>query len=257
MEAVDGKATKRNVDDSEFLQRKATRSQMRKRKIHHKRLQGALMTSVEPDDTVLLQEKDIHDRVWRHNNSPGRSWHARVHQQFIGLTHRDMMMRMGGQTYTTASQHRVRAMPDERPDHIKYAGLPSSLDWTAKKKDDKTVNYDSTPVQQGSCGSCYIFATISVAQSRFLLETGKRVAMSVQEVLSCSAYNQGCDGGYPLLAGMHGRDYGFVSESDREYSATNEGCNRASAAEHDRELIQSHGKGEQLFFVCCGVYYYV
>ena len=33
--------------------------------------------------------------------------------------------------------------------------------------------------------------------------------LSVSGSLSCSRYNQGCNGGYPFLVGKHGHDVGF------------------------------------------------
>ena len=42
---------------------------------------------------------------------------------------------------------------------------------------------------------------------------GKAPIYSVNNAVSCSAYNQGCDGGYPILVFAHGKDFGFVSNS--------------------------------------------
>ena len=53
-----------------------------------------------------------------------------------------------------------------------------------------------------------------------MLEARARVAsanleqplLSVQDVVSCSPYSQGCDGGFPYLVGKYLHDYGVVSE---------------------------------------------
>lgn len=39
------------------------------------------------------------------------------------------------------------------------------------------------------------------------------ITLSTQDIVSCSKYSQGCEGGFPyLIAGKYGQDYGFVAE---------------------------------------------
>jgi cathepsin C len=42
--------------------------------------------------------------------------------------------------------------------------------------------------------------------------------------VSCSVYNQGCDGGYPLLVSKHGQDYGLVPSNCMPYTGTDGEC---------------------------------
>ena len=52
-------------------------------------------------------------------------------------------------------------------------------------------------------------------ESRIAIASGgrERPSLSVQEVLSCSPYSQGCLGGFPYLVGKYLADNGVVSES--------------------------------------------
>jgi cathepsin C len=48
--------------------------------------------------------------------------------------------------------------------------------------------------------------------------------VSAQAVVSCSAYNQGCDGGYPYLVGKFAKDVGMVPAVCMKYTAQNSAC---------------------------------
>lgn len=91
----------------------------------------------------------------------------------------------------------MRAAHDERPDQLKYAGLPSAWDW----RDVNGVNYVPPARTQGACGACYVIAAVGMLESRLAIASGgrERPTLSVQEVLSCSPYSQGCLGGFPYL----------------------------------------------------------
>jgi len=66
---------------------------------------------------------------------------------------------------------------------------------------------------QGRCGSCYAFAIAAASEGRLNMQTGKRMLLSPQSMLSCSVTNQGCNGGYPYLLAKHAHEHGLVPES--------------------------------------------
>ena len=65
-----------------------------------------------------------------------------------------------------------------------------------------------------SCGSCYAFSTLAMVEARIRIATNgqQNDTLSVLDVVSCSPYSQGCDGGFPYLVGKYLHDYGVVSE---------------------------------------------
>ena len=71
--------------------------------------------------------------------------------------------------------------------------LPEEFDW--RNVDGK--NYVSPVRNQGSCGSCYAFGTLAMfeARVRILSNNTKTPVFSPQDVVSCSPYSQGCEGG--------------------------------------------------------------
>lgn len=83
---------------------------------------------------------------------------------------------------------------------------------------------------QGSCGSCYAASTLSMLESRVVkkyphlvnnnnINGNNSYKLSIDYILECSVYNQGCDGGYSYLVLKTGYENGLVS--DKCYSSNN------------------------------------
>jgi cathepsin C len=101
--------------------------------------------------------------------------------------------------------------------------FPQKFDW----RDMNGVNYDSPVRKQGECGSCYAISAITVLESRIRIKTGNKYKpiLSPSSVISCSRYNQGCNGGYPYLVGKHAKEFGFVEEKCQVYDQKDNYCN--------------------------------
>ncbi|KAM4702105.1 dipeptidyl peptidase 1-like [Discoglossus pictus] len=56
---------------------------------------------------------------------------------------------------------------------------------------------------------------------RVFTNNHQKPTLSPPQVVSCSNYSQGCNGGFPyLIAGKYGQDFGIVEESDFPYTGT-------------------------------------
>ncbi|KAK2961834.1 putative Dipeptidyl peptidase 1 [Blattamonas nauphoetae] len=75
------------------------------------------------------------------------------------------------------------------------AAAPAALDW----RNVSNVDYVSGVYSQLKCGSCYSFAAFQALEARLKIASKGRidVSLSEMEVVACSVYSQGCDGGYP------------------------------------------------------------
>ena len=96
--------------------------------------------------------------------------------------------------------------------------LPKSIDWT----NFEGRNFVSPVRNQGSCGSCYAFASMALVEARIRIASNltNQVILSTQDPVSCSEYAQGCDGGFPyLIAGKYGEDFGLVPEECFPYES--------------------------------------
>jgi cathepsin C len=112
--------------------------------------------------------------------------------------------------------HRPKPAPITSRAKFLSEQLPESFDW----RNVSGVNYISPVRNQGSCGSCYAFASMALLESRYRIMTNnlERLVFSPQDVVQCSEYSQGCDGGFPyLIAGKYGEDFGVVPETCNPY----------------------------------------
>jgi C1A family cysteine protease len=70
--------------------------------------------------------------------------------------------------------------------------LPKEFDWTKIKPECFTP-----VINQSNCGSCFIFATVSVLEERICIHSAGKVLvnLSQQDVLSCDTNHDKCNGG--------------------------------------------------------------
>jgi len=82
--------------------------------------------------------------------------------------------------------------------------------------------------RQNSCGSCYVFSTVSSLESRLRILTNNQdqTEFSRQFPLSCSFYTEGCDGGYPILVGKFFKEFEIVPEECFKYESRDVPCNQ-------------------------------
>lgn len=166
-----------------------------------------------------------------HNSDSNSLWKAGVHEQFLSKRMSDMHKLLGKHQKRVFSEkhHMGTRSKASRTSAAIPKDLPESLDW----RNYNGVNYDSPVKNQGNCGSCYSMASIYAAETRvrILTKNRHRPSLSTQQVVSCSIYNQGCDGGYPFLVGKHGYDHGFVPESCFPYVGGDEVCRLVRSAD--------------------------
>ena len=114
---------------------------------------------------------------------------------------------------------RPRAVRDDRPDAIKYAGLPEAFDWSATHG----TSFIEPMRDQLTCGSCFAFAGTSMLAARARIKNdtlnAANLMLSPQAVVSCSGYAQGCDGGFPYLVAKQAIDFGIPTDPCFPYEA--------------------------------------
>lgn len=179
--------------------------------------------------------------LYKHNldfidviNTVQDSWRAVAYPELEQYTLQELLYRAGG----PASRIPMRVRPSPvTADLAKMAtSLPEHWDW----RNVDGVNFVSPVRNQASCGSCYSFATMGMleARVRILTNNTQSPVLSPQQVVSCSEYSQGCDGGFPYLIGKYVQDFGIVDESCFPYVAKDspcglpQNCRREYAAEY-------------------------
>ncbi|XP_055752667.1 dipeptidyl peptidase 1-like [Salvelinus fontinalis] len=166
-------------------------------------------------------------RSYKHNldfidsiNVAQSSWKATAYSEHETYTLQQLMHRAGGPA--SHIPRRVGPAPVTATLAKMAAGLPERWDW----RDVNGVNYLSPVRNQASCGSCYSFALMGMLEARVRLQTNNTETpiFSPQQVVSCSQYSQGCDGGFPYLIGKYVQDFGIVEESCYPYAGTDSPC---------------------------------
>jgi cathepsin C len=161
------------------------------------------------------------DFVEQINNST-KLWQATHYPELEGMSLGERLQRAGGVPKygrfpfpsTTPASHKVL---------LKANQLPDRFDW----RDVSGDSYVSPVRNQGGCGSCYAFSSMGMLEARYRLLTNntKQPVFSPQDVVSCSEYAQGCEGGFPyLIAGKYGEDFGVVEETCYPYRAHDSTC---------------------------------
>jgi cathepsin C len=174
-----------------------------------------------------------HDLV-EHINSKKTTWKAKVYPEFAGLKMEQLHAMGGGKTFHPP-HYRAPTVSDlgegmDSNDEDDISKLPRHIDW----RNHDGQSYVSPVINQGNCGSCYAVAVTDMIESRIRVKTKNRVKsnLSVQKVLSCSQYSQGCKGGFPFLVGKFSQDYGMSSASEMPYSGHGDVTCKANA-KHD------------------------
>jgi C1A family cysteine protease/putative hemolysin len=114
------------------------------------------------------------------------------------------------------------------------ASVPSSFDWRTKDN----ANWLSSVKNQASCGSCWAFASVSVAEAAIKIRSnnpGMNPDLSEQDVLSCSGSGT-CNGGDSSGALTFVADNGIVDEACHPYTTNDAACSSGRCADWQSHL---------------------
>lgn len=116
---------------------------------------------------------------------------------------------------------------------------PYINDWDWRNRHGK--NWISPVTNQGSCGSCWAFASTGAVEAMVNVFFNQQINLdlSEQDVLSCSGAG-GCSGGYPGIALDYIKNTGVVDENAFPYGAADLACSEKSGSPEQR--IQIDGK---------------
>jgi len=96
---------------------------------------------------------------------------------------------------------------------LDVSNLATSYDW----RDHGAVNAIK---DQGQCGSCWAFSTVANIEGVGMVETGKLLDLSEQQLVDCDTQDGGCQGGLPSTAFQYMIDQGMGLEGESAYPYT-------------------------------------
>ncbi|KJE95476.1 cathepsin C [Capsaspora owczarzaki ATCC 30864] len=152
-------------------------------------------------------------------NAAQNLWTAGPNPALVGRPMREVQAMAGRKLKTSVEAHlppaKLRTAAKASADA--FAAYPAELNW----RNVSGIDYVGPMRDQLSCGSCYAFSGTEMLQARIRVKSQNKLTplLSPQRVVSCSAYSQGCDGGFEYLVSKFGQDYGFVDESCFPYQS--------------------------------------
>ncbi len=108
----------------------------------------------------------------------------------------------------------------------KKSNLKSNENYGMPENFLKWVPYMSEPRNQGHCGSCYAVSTLNMLESRLRIKHKIEEKLSLDHVINCSVYNQGCDGGYSYLVLKFGHELEMIPEKCENHSSGAYSCHK-------------------------------
>jgi len=163
-----------------------------------------------------------HSKVVERINLSNLSWSATVYKEYEGKTIAELnniagkkknkggLFLLEGKSFNNSSRkNNLRKLLNQGSSSIKEST-------NTKNKTVDYANLMSSARSQGGCGSCYAAATLSMIEARLkknykqLRNTNFRI--SLDHIMECSVYNQGCDGGYSYLTMKFGHENGFLNK---------------------------------------------
>ncbi|XP_072258360.1 cathepsin 8-like [Pyxicephalus adspersus] len=167
-----------------------------------------------------LEEEESRRKAWEDNWHMVQNHNAQADQGLstfrMGMNH---FADMTAETLNSRSCLFDTEVPDNVPrkTYESHNNLPEHVDW----RDSKCV----TPArQQGTCGSCWAFATVGAIESRLCLKNHKLESLSEQQLVDCDPEDGGCCGGFPIAALMYSEMNGIMKAEDYEYAGKKMAC---------------------------------
>jgi xylem cysteine proteinase len=122
----------------------------------------------------------------------------------------------------------VSVKPSDLHRSLRSTGLFKEVEATEGVKDPQNVDWTSKmrPVRnQGGCGSCWAFTTMSVVEGHYNIKVGPLTDwFSTQQLVDCDLTNNGCNGGWFSGALKYLVKNAPVSEADYPYKGVAQSC---------------------------------
>jgi len=168
------------------------------------------------------------EEIERHNANPSAMYQKGINK-FTDMTHEELKTFRG----YNAKMHGTMLGADNPcvagQLAARVGALPDSVDWRTVKPAVVSPVKD-----QGSCGSCWAFATAETVESSLAIATGNLTILSPQNVVSCTPNPDncggtgGCNGAIAELGFTYIKNKGIATEADWPYKATTGVCNETA-----------------------------
>ncbi|EGR34799.1 hypothetical protein IMG5_001760 [Ichthyophthirius multifiliis] len=176
---------------------------------------------VQPDEDILYeqiqkQEDKLYEQIQKQDNKlyeQIQKQEDKLYEQVTELNQKNKTWEAGINTIMPNKNTQQRKKGKKK---YKYFSLQDLSDLP---KEFSLKEYLDEPSSQKQCGSCYVIATVNMLNARLRIKYGKHIndKISMQHILDCSFFSQGCQGGYVYQIGKFGYDYFLISEEEMPY----------------------------------------
>jgi len=159
-------------------------------------------------------------------NGEGLSYKLRLNQ-FGDMNEDEFRKYVHGPSGSCVRPPKSKESNNKLAKNIKSPNAPASIDWT----DYNGYDYVTPVKNQGSCGSCWAFATTGSLECRYAINKGELISLSEQQLVDCSdSYgNYGCDGGWWYNAYAYIEAVGgLCTESEYPYLGVDSTCQQST-----------------------------
>lgn len=164
-----------------------------------------------------------HERFVERINAADLSWTAKVYKEFEGKTIGELNTFAGKKKSKKTNsevfllENSSYALSKKKKSFLKNMISSKTFRTKAQKSLDLS-KYMGEIRSQGSCGSCFAASTLTMLEARLRFKYSDLISsstfrLSLDHVLRCSVYNQGCDGGYSYLVLKFGYENELLHEN--------------------------------------------
>lgn len=158
------------------------------------------------------------EAIRAHNSDPTNTWRIGL-DQYSDLTREefkkifptvDKKDNLNASYFNTAGLSIIEYYPD------KSKMIYRPIDWSAKT---------GKVFRQGNCGGCYALSSTNAMETNYSIATGEPFKnYSRQQIIDCSIYTHGCNGGDKRLVPGYSNIYGMIPEENYPFTEKNGNC---------------------------------
>jgi len=178
--------------------------------VHWAQRFGKRYTTEEKNHRILIFAENLNE-IASHNSNTHNLYSLGLNQ-FSDLTNEEFQS-----LYLDPLEEDSKVSAPLR--YLDISNVADSVDWREKGS-------VSDIRDQGSCGSCWAFGSVSALEGLHHIKTGSLELLSEQQLVDCSGSygNMGCSGGLRDAAFKYIIDFGIERRADYPYTARDDKC---------------------------------
>lgn len=168
------------------------------------------------------------DRWISKKNSDPNDTATYAHNQFSDMTLKEKLKMLGVGKKAQKMIQKLKDQGDEGSDDEDTAAAEVNATWSPIDWREEGVVQEIK--NQGSCGSCWAFSSISHLESLWAIKTGDLHNLSEQQLVDCATTgNYGCNGGFMSnVYNFYTYNHDVIADEDYPYTASVGECQDSS-----------------------------